>query len=55
MFDVIFDREYFALKKYHSGIYTEGCFVLAEGNLIDGVFEVKALGFPPAEVESITR
>jgi len=41
--------------KYHNGIYTEGCFVLAEGSLIDGLFEVKALGFPPAEMESITR
>lgn len=41
--------------KYHNGIYTEGCFVLAEGCLVDGIFEVKALGFPPAEVESITR
>jgi len=41
--------------KYHSGIYTEGCFVLAEGCLLDGVFHVKALGFPPAEVESVTR
>ena len=42
-------------KKYHSGIYTEGCFVLAEGNLVDGMFDVKALGFPPAEIESISR
>lgn len=41
--------------KYHNGIYTEGCFVLAEGILEDGVFNVKALGFPPAEVESTTR
>ncbi|RNA33724.1 DNA polymerase epsilon subunit 2 isoform X1, partial [Brachionus plicatilis] len=41
--------------KYHSGIYTEGCFVLAEGNLVDGIFEVKALGFPPAEFESTSR
>lgn len=41
--------------KYHNGIYTEGCFVLAEGCLVDGIFEVKALGFPPAEVESVTR
>ena len=42
-------------QKYHSGIYTEGSFVLAEGSLIDGVFEVKAIGFPPAELESISR
>lgn len=41
--------------KYHSGVYTEGCFVLAEGNLVDGLFEVKALGFPPAEIETTTR
>ncbi len=44
-----------AETKYHSGIYTEGCFVLAEGCLVDGVFQVRALGFPPAEVESVTR
>ena len=42
-------------QKYHSGVYTEGSFVLAEGSLVDGVFEVKALGFPPAELESTTR
>lgn len=28
---------------------------MAEGSLIDGIFEVKALGFPPAESESVTR
>ncbi len=29
--------------------------MLAEGNLVDGLFEVKAVGFPPAELESISR
>jgi hypothetical protein len=29
--------------------------VLAEGVLEDGIFNVKALGFPPAEIESTTR
>lgn len=33
-----------------AGLFTEGCCVLAEGALRkDGVFEVVALGFPPAE------
>jgi len=33
-----------------AGLFTEGCCVLAEGTLRrDGVFEVIALGFPPAE------
>lgn len=42
-------------KKYHNGIYTEGCFVLAEGQFEDGVFSVRALGLPPPESESLTR
>ena len=32
-----------------------GVFVLAEGSLIEGVFEVKGIGFPPPELESTTR
>ena len=33
-----------------SGLYTENCIVVAEGEVRkDGVFEVRALGFPPAE------
>lgn len=40
---------------FHTGLYTENCFVLAEGTYEDGVFHVKALGFPPAEPGSVTR
>ncbi len=29
--------------------------MLAEGSLIDGIFEVKAIGFPPAEFETVSR
>ena len=40
---------------YHTGLYTENCFVLAEGTYEDGVFRIKALGFPPAEPGKVTR
>ncbi|XP_022796492.1 DNA polymerase epsilon subunit 2-like [Stylophora pistillata] len=40
---------------FHTGLYTENCFVLAEGTYEDGVFRVKALGFPPAEPGKVTR
>lgn len=40
---------------FHTGLYTENCFVLAEGTYEDGVFRVKALGFPPAEPGQVTR
>ena len=39
-----------------SGLYTENCIVVAEGEVRkDGVFEVRALGFPPAESREDTR
>jgi len=41
--------------KFHTGLYTENCFVLAEGWYDDNVFHVLALGFPPAEESSTTR
>ena len=41
--------------KFHTGLYTENCFVLAEGWYDDGVFHVMALGFPPAEAAATTR
>jgi DNA polymerase epsilon subunit 2 len=41
--------------KFHTGLYTENCFVLAEGWYDDGVFHVMALGFPPAETSQTTR
>ncbi|XP_068681901.1 DNA polymerase epsilon subunit 2-like [Montipora foliosa] len=40
---------------FHTGLYTENCFVLAEGTYEDGVFHVNALGFPPAEPGQVTR
>uniref|UniRef100_A0A452QG15 DNA polymerase epsilon subunit n=1 Tax=Ursus americanus TaxID=9643 RepID=A0A452QG15_URSAM len=43
------------LKEFHSGLYTESCFVLAEGWFEDGVFHVNAFGFPPTEPSSTTR
>ncbi|XP_057200750.1 DNA polymerase epsilon subunit 2 isoform X2 [Triplophysa rosa] len=41
--------------QFHSGLYTESCFVLAEGWYEDSVFHVNAFGFPPTEPSSITR
>lgn len=41
--------------KFHTGLYTEACFVLAEGWYEDSVFHVLALGFPPAEPSATTR
>ncbi|KAF3831173.1 hypothetical protein GH733_002411, partial [Mirounga leonina] len=43
------------LKEFHSGLYTESCFVLAEGWFEDQVFHVNAFGFPPTEPSSTTR
>ncbi|XP_062501135.1 DNA polymerase epsilon subunit 2-like [Corticium candelabrum] len=40
---------------FHTGIFTEYCFVLAEGMYDDGIFHVSALGFPPAEASKATR
>ncbi|XP_072617594.1 DNA polymerase epsilon subunit 2 isoform X2 [Vulpes vulpes] len=41
--------------QFHSGLYTESCFVLAEGWFEDRVFHVNAFGFPPTEPSSTTR
>ncbi|XP_068005253.1 DNA polymerase epsilon subunit 2 isoform X3 [Melanerpes formicivorus] len=41
--------------QFHSGLYTESCFVLAEGWYEDEVFHVKAFGFPPTEPSATTR
>uniref|UniRef100_A0A673JF04 DNA polymerase II subunit 2 n=1 Tax=Sinocyclocheilus rhinocerous TaxID=307959 RepID=A0A673JF04_9TELE len=43
------------MHKFHSGLYTESCFVLAEGWYEDSVFHVNAFGFPPTEPSSFTR
>ncbi|MCV4656212.1 hypothetical protein OFM13_33265, partial [Escherichia coli] len=41
--------------QFHSGLYTEACFVLAEGCFEDQVFHANAFGFPPTEPSSTTR
>ncbi|NP_035263.1 DNA polymerase epsilon subunit 2 [Mus musculus] len=41
--------------QFHSGLYTEACFVLAEGWFEDQVFHANAFGFPPTEPSSTTR
>nr|XP_042714029.1 DNA polymerase epsilon subunit 2 isoform X4 [Chrysemys picta bellii] len=41
--------------QFHSGLYTESCFVLAEGWYEDQVFHVNAFGFPPTEPSATTR
>uniref|UniRef100_A0A8C2BY21 DNA polymerase epsilon subunit 2 n=1 Tax=Cyprinus carpio TaxID=7962 RepID=A0A8C2BY21_CYPCA len=43
------------ISKFHSGLYTESCFVLAEGWYEDSVFHINAFGFPPTEPSSFTR
>ncbi|CAJ0953394.1 unnamed protein product [Ranitomeya imitator] len=43
------------LKEFHSGLYTESCFVLAEGWYEDKVFHINAFGFPPTEPSNTTR
>ncbi|KAK1160687.1 DNA polymerase epsilon subunit 2-like [Acipenser oxyrinchus oxyrinchus] len=45
----------FPFYQFHSGLYTEACFVLAEGWYEDAVFHVNAFGFPPTEPSSKTR
>lgn len=41
--------------KFHAGLFTESCFVLAEGYYVDGIFHVSALGLPPHETAPTTR
>ncbi|NXY10707.1 DPOE2 polymerase, partial [Pteruthius melanotis] len=43
------------VHQFHSGLYTESCFVLAEGWYEDEVFHVNAFGFPPTEPSATTR
>ncbi|XP_069117868.1 DNA polymerase epsilon subunit 2-like [Argopecten irradians] len=40
---------------FHSGLFTENCFVLAEGWYEDSVFHINAFGFPPPEPAKTTR
>lgn len=40
---------------YHDGLFTECCFVLAEGWYQDGIFFVQAMGLPPRETSEISR
>jgi DNA polymerase epsilon subunit 2 len=40
--------------KLVSGLFTEGCMVLADGVLTDGIFKVESLGFPPPEKRKVT-
>ncbi|KAK3092347.1 hypothetical protein FSP39_001653 [Pinctada imbricata] len=40
---------------FHTGLFTENCFVLAEGWYEDEVFHVNAFGFPPPEPARTTR
>ncbi|XP_023230098.1 DNA polymerase epsilon subunit 2-like [Centruroides sculpturatus] len=39
---------------YKGGLFTENCFVLAEGYCEDSIFHVSALGFPPPETSQTT-
>lgn len=40
---------------FHSGLYMEGAFMLAEGTYNDGILKVKGLGFPPIEQAASSR
>ncbi|XP_014270308.1 DNA polymerase epsilon subunit 2 [Halyomorpha halys] len=40
---------------YHDGLFTECCFVLAEGWYQDGVLHVQAMGLPPREISETSR
>eukprot|EP00057_Strongylocentrotus_purpuratus_P034860 XP_796825.2 PREDICTED: DNA polymerase epsilon subunit 2 [Strongylocentrotus purpuratus] len=44
-----------AKAQFHTGLFTENCFVLAEGWYEDEVFHVNGFGFPPAEPADTTR
>lgn len=39
----------FAAQTVSTGIYTEGCVVLAEGAMVDGAFHVQFMAQPPPE------
>lgn len=38
-----------------SGFFTETCFVLALGSMVEGIFKVKELAHPPSESFDISR
>uniref|UniRef100_A0A8C6XIP0 DNA polymerase II subunit 2 n=1 Tax=Naja naja TaxID=35670 RepID=A0A8C6XIP0_NAJNA len=48
-------KEVSSVVTFHSGLYTESCFVLTEGWYEDEVFHVTAFGFPPTEPSATTR
>jgi DNA polymerase epsilon subunit 2 len=37
------------VHRFHSGVFVENTFVLAEGWYEDGLFHVSFMGFPPLE------
>ncbi len=41
--------------KFHSGLFAETCFVLAEGSYDEGIFHVNAMGLPPPETALVTK
>ncbi|MCL4134923.1 UNVERIFIED_CONTAM: hypothetical protein GTU68_064450, partial [Idotea baltica] len=44
-----------ANAKFHTGLFTQNCFVLLEGWFEDGVLHANAIGLPPAENSTTTR
>ncbi|CAF3678660.1 unnamed protein product [Rotaria sordida] len=40
---------------FHPGFYFENCFVLVEGQIDDGIFNVSGIGLPPPESAQSTR
>ncbi|XP_018411759.1 PREDICTED: DNA polymerase epsilon subunit 2 [Nanorana parkeri] len=52
---ILLPTDYAAISSFHSGLYTESCFVLAEGWYEDKIFHVNAFGFPPTEPSNTTR
>jgi len=43
------------VNNFHTGLFSENCFVLAEGFYEDEVFHISAFGFPPPEPARTTR
>lgn len=41
--------------KMHTGVFCEGCYVLAQGKYKEGVLHVSSLGFPPPESADASR
>lgn len=42
-------------SKFHTGLFTQNCFVLVEGWYEDGVLHANAVGLPPPETPNSTR